>query len=1492
MTRLSLGVAVTAAILSTGITTSLPGWADNITPASDGTGTQVTQSGNDHAITGGTTSADNQNLFHSFTEFNLLTGERATFIADPAIVNILSRVTGGNPSFLDGLLQTAGSEANLFFINPSGIVFGPNSALNLQGSFTAVTADQVNFATGTFSTVGTPNYSALVGHPESFTFSVATPGSVMNAGNLAVSPGESVVLVGGQTINTGTISASGGEIIISAVEGGKLVRIQQEGLLLNLEVETLANTSPLVPLPAFSPVSLPDLLTGNTITTASDITINPDGTIQLVSGLPIETASGNVTVVGTLDVSGAEGGQITISGNNLTLPEGLIDISGIVAGGNLAIYADSALSLGISVDATGSGNALFDPPTLTITEVEAATFVSALMGGGIVTLEASETININAPIDSSGQDSSSILELRDEDDDGNFVINLNAPITLGSSQTLTGDGSLVNLAATGSLQNAVDLAADGSTVNLAEGTFPAGTQVTLSRNIALNGFETGTTILNGNNTNRLLEVLSGVTVSLSNLTLMNGNTDGNGGGILNAGTLIISNSTISDNSAEYSGGGIYNSGTLIINNSILSNNLALDGGGIENGASSTTLTNTVLTENTAQRYGGGINSNGNTITVTNSDLTGNTADQGGGIFHSSDSIATVTSSTISGNVATLGGGISNGSYNYESGIVNLTDSTISTNTAQSGGGIYNSGNSSGAAFTLTNSTISGNTAQYSGGGIYNSNNGIGGILNLSNSTISGNTAQSGGGIHNSGTLTSSSSLISGNTASTGANFFNDVNVAAFISGGNNLFGNSGDAGVFAIALDVSDIVPIADLSQILDLTLADNGGSTLTLALVEGSPAIDAGSGSGPDQRGVAVVNSIRDIGAFEFSVSLSDDPEDPDTSDIPDDFDQEQLDCVSGCDDPETDLLEEDALEDDFLEDDFLDEGLEDDFEFEDDIVNDLLDEEPDETPSEEPQDNVFDEWVDNEVLNEESGDEETDSDFSNEEIANESATGGGDTEDLGDEVSNEEPTDDTSQENSDAEDFGDEVSNEELTDDNLDENTDKTDDESRDGNREADPGTTDLNNERFQADLEEISFNEWVLEDTVFADEFVEYFDLPSIPEPDFETSQATLRSLVETAGIPPALVYARFGAAGTETTAPQASLQQKQSVDPQPTDILELILVTPGGQPKRIVVPEATREKVIASVHQLQRELTDRTRRRQTAYLRHAQQLYSWLVVPLEAELKSNNIGHLSFIMAPGLRSLPLATLHDGEQFIIENYTVGLMPSLALTDTRYTDLRQAAVLAMGASEFRDQPDLPAVPLELSTIVGQIGRKGLNEAFTPQTLVSMRQDSGYPILHLATHGEFRAGGPSNSYIQFWNQRLGLDQLGQLQLNNPAVELLVMSACRTALGDERAELGFAGLAVQAGVKSALATLWQVSDLETAGLMAEFYSQLNQRTYKAEALRQAQLAMLKGEVMIEDGVLLWNGGSQPLPPDLASLDFGDTSHPYFWAAFTIVGSPW
>jgi len=301
-----------------------------------------------------------------------------------------------------------------------------------------------------------------------------------------------------------------------------------------------------------------------------------------------------------------------------------------------------------------------------------------------------------------------------------------------------------------------------------------------------------------------------------------------------------------------------------------------------------------------------------------------------------------------------------------------------------------------------------------------------------------------------------------------------------------------------------------------------------------------------------------------------------------------------------------------------------------------------------------------------------------------------------------------------------------------------------------------------------------------------------------------------------------------------------------------------------------------------------------RHSSAYLSPAQQFYRWLVSPIEQDLQAQQINNLVFIMDRGLRSIPLAALHDGQGFIVQRYSVGLMPSISLTNTRYADVRNSSVLAMGASQFTSQKPLPATPVELRAIAGQLwqGKSFLNDTFTLSNLKEARAREPFGIIHLATHAEFKPGKPSDSYIQMWDSQLRLDQLPTLGLNKPPVELMVLSACRTAVGDESVELGFTGLAVQAGVKSAMGSLWYVSDEGTLGLMTQFYEQLKSAPIKSEALRLAQLAMLKGETRLQGGNLVTSGGSIPLPPELVKLGDKDLTHPYYWSAFTMIGSPW
>jgi filamentous hemagglutinin family protein len=197
--------------------------AQPIAPAADGTNTVVTPTGDVFDITGGQTSANGSNLFHSFSEFGLTENQTANFISSPTIQNILSRVTGGNASFINGLIQVTGGNSNLFLMNPAGIVFGSNASLNVPASFTATTATGIGLDDQWFNASGSNNYASLVGTPSTFAFSYGdtsgnptsqTPGAIVNAGQLAVTQGQNLTLLGGTVASTGSLEAPGGQSLI------------------------------------------------------------------------------------------------------------------------------------------------------------------------------------------------------------------------------------------------------------------------------------------------------------------------------------------------------------------------------------------------------------------------------------------------------------------------------------------------------------------------------------------------------------------------------------------------------------------------------------------------------------------------------------------------------------------------------------------------------------------------------------------------------------------------------------------------------------------------------------------------------------------------------------------------------------------------------------------------------------------------------------------------------------------------------------------------------------------------------------------------------------------------------------------------------------------------------------------------------------------------------------------------------------------------------
>ncbi len=331
--------------------------------------------------------------------------------------------------------------------------------------------------------------------------------------------------------------------------------------------------------------------------------------------------------------------------------------------------------------------------------------------------------------------------------------------------------------------------------------------------------------------------------------------------------------------------------------------------------------------------------------------------------------------------------------------------------------------------------------------------------------------------------------------------------------------------------------------------------------------------------------------------------------------------------------------------------------------------------------------------------------------------------------------------------------------------------------------------------------------------------------------------------------------------------------------------------------------TREHILKTVEQLVTTLESPFLSPESEYLPPAQTLYEWMIEPILPILEKTNIDTLIFCLGKGLRVLPFSALHDGEKFLIETYAVSRLPAFSLTNMEASSLQNSNVLAMGASEFEVLIPLPSVPIELNTIAADFwqGQSFLNQDFTLNNLTTQIQRESFSILHLATHAKIKSGKPSNSYIQFWDEQLNLDQMPSLaqKAGWSNLKLLVLSACDTAVInqetetlDEEVEMSFAGLALQAGVTSVIASSWEVSDQGTLGLMVQFYQELQTAPTKTIALQRAQLALLNQSVRIEGNTLSNLRGNTPLSETLMFKAQQDFSHPYYWSTFTVIGNPW
>lgn len=269
--------------------------------------------------------------------------------------------------------------------------------------------------------------------------------------------------------------------------------------------------------------------------------------------------------------------------------------------------------------------------------------------------------------------------------------------------------------------------------------------------------------------------------------------------------------------------------------------------------------------------------------------------------------------------------------------------------------------------------------------------------------------------------------------------------------------------------------------------------------------------------------------------------------------------------------------------------------------------------------------------------------------------------------------------------------------------------------------------------------------------------------------------------------------------------------------------------------------------------------------------AKQLYQWLIAPIRKQLHTLHINTLVIVSDAGLRMIPFAALINPKtkRFLVQDFALVTTPGLNLTDPQPLPRTQVKILLSGLSvAVQDFSALPYVPQEITQIKSLFTQHQvlLDQTFLIDNIDNTLKTTPYTIVHIASHGQFDRN-PRKTFLLTFDDKLTMDKLENLlalsQLRENPVELLTLSACQTAVGDERAALGLAGVAIKAGARSALASLWFVNDASTTQLVTEFYRLLQNPTLsKAQALQQAQ------QKLIAQGY----------------------QHPLYWAPFLLIGN--
>jgi CHAT domain-containing protein len=316
---------------------------------------------------------------------------------------------------------------------------------------------------------------------------------------------------------------------------------------------------------------------------------------------------------------------------------------------------------------------------------------------------------------------------------------------------------------------------------------------------------------------------------------------------------------------------------------------------------------------------------------------------------------------------------------------------------------------------------------------------------------------------------------------------------------------------------------------------------------------------------------------------------------------------------------------------------------------------------------------------------------------------------------------------------------------------------------------------------------------------------------------------------------------------------------------SDRLELLVSLPSGMVRKTV---PVGEKALTEEIRAFRDFLEKRSTRE--YLSHAKKLYGWLIQPIEPLWAGAGIDTLVIVPDGALRTIPLAALHDGTQFLIKKYAVATTPGLTLTDPRPLDRKSIKMLTVGITEaVQDFPPLPHVSLEVATIHQLFGGTVLmNEKFLMSGVEQELKTQPYSVLHIASHGQFQSDS-KDTFLLAYDGKMTMDKLegyvGLLRFREQPLALITLSACETAAGDDRAALGLAGVAIKAGARSALASLWFLDDQASSALVTEFYQQLHDDSVAstAMALQRAQIRF---------------------------LEHPDYNHPAYWAAFLLLNN--